>query len=89
MKGGLAILPGFSMLRTPFYSELLNQKPEERFTAIIHAVQTVPSSASPIIKLIKSLWKSIHWNVLYLLKVFFVIKKCHLYLVLPKVVSFF
>jgi len=56
--GGLAILPGVPPSLTPFYTELNDVQPESQFTALIHAVQTVPSSASPIIKLIKSLWKS-------------------------------
>lgn len=56
--GGLAVIPGTRASNTPFYSELISKPKLEKFTAIIHAVQTVPSSASPIIKLIKSLWKS-------------------------------
>ena len=62
--GGLAVIPGTRASNTPFYSELISKPKLEKFTAIIHAVQTVPSSASPIIKLIKSLWKSTYWNVL-------------------------
>ena len=65
--GGLAVIPGTRASNTPFYSELISKPKLEKFTAIIHAVQTVPSSASPIIKLIKSLWKSTYWNVLIFL----------------------
>ena len=67
--GGLAVIPGTRASNTPFYSELISKPKLEKFTAIIHAVQTVPSSASPIIKLIKSLWKSTYWIVLIFFRI--------------------
>ena len=60
--GALAVSSSVSTRRTPFFAESRGHKVAQKFTAIIHAVQTVPSSASPIIKLIKNLWKSDNWD---------------------------
>lgn len=60
--GALAMVPNAMPRETPFFHESRGIQVTAKFTALIHAVQTVPSSASPIIKLIKSLWKSDNWN---------------------------
>ena len=60
--GALAMVPSLKLYDAPFYHESHDLTVTPKFTALIHAVQTVPSSASPVIKLIKSLWKSDNWN---------------------------
>ena len=60
--GALSVLPRVLPRETPFFHESRAIAPTRQFTALIHAVQTVPSSASPIVKLIKSLWKSDYWS---------------------------
>ena len=62
VPGALAVSSSVSPRHTPFFIESRGHQVAEKFTALIHAVQTVPSSASPIIKLIKSLWKSDNWQ---------------------------
>jgi len=56
--GTLSLLPNIRPSNTPFYIEKKEHTLDQKFTALIHTVQTVPSSAAPIIKLIKNLWKT-------------------------------
>lgn len=56
--GALTLLPSLRISQTPFYNEAKDLNLDGQFTALIHTVQTVPSSAAPIIKLIKNLWKT-------------------------------
>jgi len=59
--GTLSLLPNIRPSNTPFYFEKKEHTLDQKFTALIHTVQTVPSSAAPIIKLIKNLWKTDSW----------------------------
>ena len=59
--GTLSLLPNIRPSNTPFYIEKKEHSLDNKFTALIHTVQTVPSSAAPIIKLIKNLWKTDSW----------------------------
>ena len=59
--GALSLVPNLRPSNTPFYIEKKEHSLDTKFTALIHTVQTVPSSAAPIIKLIKNLWKTESW----------------------------